>query len=372
MVKPHLHVRTYLRCSTAVKLAGVAVLALTAGCGNPVLAPMSYRAASAWLCQPGRADPCARPIQMVDELPDGSRATHRIADPTPRAIDCFYIYPTVDDSARVGNHTDFSDRSAIESVTAQQAVPFRAICDLYVPLYRQITMGTYAQADAYTDEGLANAYADVRAAFDEYARAHPDRGVVLIGHSQGAEMITRLLHERFDPDPAMRARLVVALVIGGRLEIAIGKRTGGTFEHLPACATAGETGCVIGYRSMHAGGPIAQPDPLHSTGNEELCVNPGNLTDPAAPASLSPIYLEGTTYTSYFGLYRARCVGTADHANMLAVEEVSSVRKSPVDLRAPQYGTTFGTHVLDVVLAEATLIEIVRRAGATYLASRAK
>jgi len=57
---------------------------------------------------------------------------------------------------------------------------------------------------------------------------------------------------------------------------------------------------------------------------------------------------------------------------MLAVEEVSSVRKSPVDLRAPEYGTTFGTHVLDVVLAEATLIEIVRRAGATYLASRAK
>lgn len=348
-----------------MKLLGLAVLALFA-CGNPALAPISYRAGSSWLCLPGRPDPCARPIEMVDVLPDGSRGTRHAEATTPHAIDCFYIYPTVDDSARVGNHTDFTDRSAIASVTARQAVPFRAVCDLYVPLYRQITMGTYAQDDAYTDEGLANAYADVRAAFDEYARAHPDRGIVLIGHSQGAEMITRLLRERFDHDPAMRARLVVALVIGGRLEVGIGKRTGGTFDQLPTCATAGETGCVIGYRSMRAGGPIAQPDPPYGTDHEELCVNPGNLTNAAASASLSPIYLDGDTYASYFGLYRARCVGTADHARMLAIEEVPSARKSPVDLHAPEYGTTFGTHVLDVVIAEATLIELVRRAGASW------
>ncbi|HEY6036809.1 MAG TPA: DUF3089 domain-containing protein [Kofleriaceae bacterium] len=344
----------------------VAVVALAA-CGGPGLAPISYRADSAWLCLPGRADPCAREIQMIDELPNGSHGAAQTVQTTPAGIDCFYVYPTVDDSAHVGNHTDFTDRSAIANVTAMQAVPFRRVCDLYVPLYRQITMGTYAQDDAFTDEGLANAYADVRAAFDEYAAKHPDRGIVLIGHSQGAEMVTRLLRERFDNDRALRARLVVALVLGGNLAVEVGKRTGGSFANLPTCATAGETGCVIGYRSMHAGGFIAQPDPGYAPGHEEVCVNPGNLTNPDAVAALSPIYLEGTTYTTYFGLYRARCVGTPDHAKMLAVEEVPSARKSPVDLHAPRYSTTFGTHALDVELAEATMIEVVRRAGATWL-----
>jgi len=348
-------------------MKGLAVaLVVLASCGNPPLAPMSYRADSAWLCLPGRADPCARELEMIDELPNGAHGTAQTVQSAPTRIDCFYVYPTVDHSAKPGNHTDFTDRSAIANVTAMQAMPFRKVCDLYVPLYRQITIGTYAQDDAWTDEGLANAYADIRAAFDEYAAKHPDRGIVLIGHSQGAEMVTRLLRDRFDKDPALRARLVVALVLGGNLVVEIGKRTGGTFANLPTCATAGETGCVIAYRSMRSGGFIAVPDPGYESGHEEMCVNPGNLTDSAVPASLSPIFMEGSTYTSYFGLYRARCVGTADHARMLAVEEVPSARKSPVDLHAPEYSTTFGTHVLDVELAEATLIEVVRRAGASW------
>lgn len=344
--------------------------AFGAACGNPGLAPISYRADSAWLCLPGHADPCARELKMVDALPDGTRGTPQPPQPAPTGIDCFYVYPTVDQSARVGNHTDFSDRTAIAQAAQVQAVPFRPVCDLYVPLYRQITIGTYAHDDAWTDEGLANAYADVAAAFNEYVTAHPDRGIVLIGHSQGAEMITRLLKDRFDHDSGadakLRARLVLALVLGGNLDVDIGKRTGGTFANIPTCAAAGETGCVIAYRSIRSGGFIEQPDPGYPAGREQMCVNPGNLTDARSAAALSAIYMDGDTYTRYFGLYRARCVGTADRARMLAIEEVPSARKSPVDLSAPDYNTTFGTHVLDVQIAEATLVELVRRAGATF------
>jgi pimeloyl-ACP methyl ester carboxylesterase len=350
----------------ALALTGVA---LGVACGNPGLAPISYRADSAWLCLPGRADPCARDLTTVDVRPDGSRGTRK-PPPAPGGIDCFYIYPTVDDSPRVGNHTDFTDRSAIAQVTAAQAMQFRQVCDLYVPLYRQITMGTYAHDDEWTDQGLATAYGDVAAAFTAYLAAHPDHGIVLIGHSQGAEMITRLLKDRFDRDPKLRARLVLALVLGGNLDVAVGQRTGGTFANLPMCGAAGETGCVIAYRSIRAGGPIAQPDPGYPAGREQMCVNPGNLTDSAAIASLSAVYLDEETYTTYFGLYRARCVRTADRARMLAIEEVpvsgAAVRKSPIDLNAPELNTTFGTHVFDVGIAEATLIELVRRASSTW------
>jgi hypothetical protein len=179
-------------------------------------------------------------------------------------------------------------------------------------------------------------------------------------------MITRLLKDRFDRDPKLRGRLVLALVLGGNLDVGVGKRTGGTFANIPTCAAAGETGCVIAYRSMHAGSFIAQPDPAYPASREEVCVNPGNLTNPDATASLSAIYLDDDTYTTYFGLYRARCVGTADRARRLAIEEVPSGRTSPVDLSSANLNTAFGTHVIDVEIAEATLIELVRRAAATF------
>jgi len=344
------------------------VLLLVVACGGSGLPPISYQAPSAWLCLPGRTDPCARDVTIVDLHPDGTRG-ERPPTPAPSGIDCLYIYPTVDDSARVGNHTDFSDRTKIAEVVVEQAVPFRRVCDLFVPLYRQITMGTYAREDAWTDEGLANAYADVAAAFDAYLAAHPDRGIVLIGHSQGAEMVTRLLRDRFDRDAALRARLVIALALGGNLDVGVGQRTGGTFTAIPTCAAAGETGCVVAYRSMRAGAFIAQPDPGYPAGREQMCVNPGNLTNAAAVASLTAVYFDNDAYTSYFGLYRARCVRTADRARVLAIEEVPSARPSPVDLAAPQFGTTFGTHVLDVEIAQDNLIELVRRAGLAWLSS---
>src|SRR5664279_1578107 len=249
------------------------VVALIAACSGS-LKPISYRDDSTWLCLPRRVDSCAGDLTMTDVRPDGSRAVRRPAG-AANNVDCFYVYPTVDESARTGNHTDFSDRTQIAAVTAMQAVPFRQVCDLYVPLYRQITMGTYARDDAWTDEGLATAYADVAAAFDAYLAAHPNRGIVLIGHSQGAEMVTRLLRDRFDRDATLRARLVIALAIGGNLDVVIDRRTGGTFNSIPTCSTAGETGCVIAYRSMPAGAVVAQPDPGYPAGREQMCVNPG-------------------------------------------------------------------------------------------------
>lgn len=340
------------------------IVAVIAGCTG-ALSPIPYRQDSTWLCLPGRVDSCARDFTTTDVHPDGSRGTRRYAA-APGGIDCFYVYPTVDDSTRTGNHTDFSDRAQIVQVTATQAVPFRQVCDLFVPLYRQITMGTYARDDAWTDEGLATAYADVAAAFEVYLAAHPGRGIVLIGHSQGAEMVTRLLRDRFDRDAALRARLVIALVIGGNLDVGIGQRTGGTFASIPTCASAGETGCVIAYRSMRSGAFVAQPDPGYPPGREQMCVNPGNLRDAGASAALTPVFLDGNNFASYLGLYRARCVRTADRARVLAVEQVPSARTSPIDLTAPELNTPAGTHALDMELAQVNLIELVRRAALTW------
>jgi hypothetical protein len=148
--------------------------------------------------------------------------------------------------------------------------------------------------------------------------------------------------------------------------VAIDRRTGGTFASIPTCSTAGETGCVIAYRSMPAGGFVAQPDPGYPPGREQMCVNPGNLGDAGTAAALSAIYVEGREYVTYFGLYRARCVRTADRARVLVVEQVPSARSSPIDLHAPELNTLAGTHVFDIELAEESLVELARRAALTW------
>ena len=76
------------------------------------------------------------------------------------------------------------------------------------------------------------------------------RKVVLIGHSQGADMIARLLQRVFDKDPAMRERLLLALPIGGPVEAAQGKLTGGNFENIPLCSRPDEQGCVVAFRTF--------------------------------------------------------------------------------------------------------------------------
>ena len=105
-------------------------------------------------------------------------------------IDCFYVYPTVDLGLAPANHVEFDDLDAITSVTRAQAARFAQVCALYVPLYRQITIGTYLRGGDRERDGLALAYGDVAAAFRAYLAAHPGRRIVLLGHSQGAEMVT--------------------------------------------------------------------------------------------------------------------------------------------------------------------------------------
>src|SRR5262249_40233892 len=114
----------------------------------------------------------------------------RTAEPP---ADCFYVYPTVDMKFFPGNHDDFSDRWPMSGATIAQAVRFRDVCALYVPLYRQVTIGTYVIGGPQLDDRLEFAYSDVEAAFRRYLAAY-DRGrpLVLLGHSQGAHMITRL------------------------------------------------------------------------------------------------------------------------------------------------------------------------------------
>ena len=84
----------------------------------------------------------------------------------------------------------------------------------------------------------------------------------------------------------MRKRLVSAILLGGNVEVPIGKDVGGTFTKVAACRSATQIGCVVAYSSF------VQPPPSNalfglvpgSTTLQVLCTNPASLAaNEAAP-----------------------------------------------------------------------------------------
>jgi hypothetical protein len=301
------------------------------------------------------------------------------------AADCFYVYPTVDDDPRPGNHTDFIDRTPMRRVTLAQAGRFQEACRLYVPLYRQITAGTYAASPWSLDQRLEVAFSDVADAFAHYLGQHNrGRPIVLLGHSQGAYMVVQLLRRFFDRDPILRPRLLAGLPIGGRVEVPPGERVGGTFARLPLCSDPDELGCIVAFRAYRDGVDVAGDAHGPPLGLETACVNPSALVPseraplsgslfPAAPPAWSALRAQdgvGTPFVLLRGFYSARCVPGAARYTHLAISETQAPgdrRNAPLDLRDPRFeGTTLGLHGVEMALVQGDLIALVRRKAAAW------
>jgi hypothetical protein len=369
-------------------LAGLALLALS--CAAPPVAPATpatppapgpkrYDDASAWLCLPGRDDACARDLSATVLHADGSR-TVEAGPPQARdaKVDCFYVYPTVDLSPTPGNHEDFGELEPMTHAVLSQAARLRQACAIYAPLYRQATIGSYFHPESL-EPRLAFAYADVEAAFRTYlAKYNRGRPVVLVGHSQGADMVIRLLQHVFDRDAALRSRLVLALPVGWFVEVARGKTTGGTFENVPVCSKPDESGCVISYRSYEAGADVHPRDHAPREGEAATCVNPAAVGSDAlttfsrtylrlTPGSRRYYHLEGieTPFVELDGLYQGQCVDGPGGARSLAISTVpGDPRKNPIDYERLPLHKYIGLHVLDLQLPQGDIVDLVSRHAA--------
>ncbi len=332
---------------------------------------------------PGRADVCGGDLDATELKADGSRS---LEHSQPRAgadqVDCFYVYPTVDLGLVAANHTDFADLDPMRFVTLAQAARFRAACNLYVPLYRQTTMGAFILGPDGRRPYREVAESDVVDAFlhymGQYNRGHM---IVLLGHSQGAEMVIALLQRFFDGDPAMRERLLLAMPIGWPIEVESGKTIGGTFTNLPACTRAGETGCVVGYRS-YDGAVEAKPGAgKPSAGHESLCVNPSELahgtdsysegvfaTQRRGSVSLRGVADVHTPFVVFPHFYAGHCMTGPSGFRYLGVLTPPASgrdrRASPVDMSNPWLHGEMGYHLLDMQLAQGDLIDLVSERAA--------
>ncbi|MCC5951287.1 MAG: DUF3089 domain-containing protein [Acidimicrobiia bacterium] len=290
-----------------------------------------------WLCRPDRDDdPCDVDLDSTDLTEDGLGA-EVVRDPVDSGVDCFYVYPTVNLTGG-GNADPLEDDTAERGVATAQASRYSDVCDVWAPLYRQLTL------DAFGAENVAElreiAYEDVRTAFLHYlSERSADQPFLLVGHSQGTGMLVRLLQEEIEPDDELLDRMVSAHLIGGGVAVDEGSTSGGTFERLELCTSSDQVGCVVAFTTVG-------PDPDESTlarwgsapdGEQRACVNPGapgggvGGADAIVAADLGAVagFEAPTPWLSLGDLLVAECVRIGD-ASVLEVRPTDAATSAEV------------------------------------------
>jgi hypothetical protein len=340
-----------------------------------------YGDAEMWLCRPDLpSDACRGDLDTTELEPDGSRTRVPFVPAPDPKVDCFYVYPTVDPSWVPGNHVDFHDTTIMREVTRFEVARFGSVCRLFVPLYRQVTIATYLASQEEREVRLGAAFDDVLDAF-RYYREHFDEGhpIALIGHSQGAEMVVRLLRSTFEHDASLRRRLLAAIAVGTNVQVPAGRRSPDHLRHVPLCSTPDELGCLVAFTSFPADGPQIPWMGWPAPGHETACVNPAGLgggagvhrftgavfpTRSRLAGDLGAAPWAKTPFIAVRDYYGAACVDGGAGFRYLAVSAAprpGDRRTSPFDLDGPRWRTPFGFHIVEFQFAQQDLIDLVAR-----------
>lgn len=383
-----------MKRGTAGALITLIALLLVAG---------SARANVVWLCHPGIAnDPCEIPLTTTVYAPGGgSRAqTPSRVPEAKRSVDCFYVYPTVSNQLTLNSNLTIDPEE--DSIAEWQAARFSSVCRVFAPMYRQVTTSGLFGAEflPVTIPGapMAVAYSGVLAAWQQYmAEDNHGRGVILIGHSQGAIMLEQLIRTQIDDNPRVRRLLVGAFIEGGQVNVPVGKTTGGDFQHVPICAERGEFGCVVAYSSYPVnplpfsilGNETTDDDwlpfgwPQHGAGYQIACTDPGKLSGltgpfgltypskPFAPGAISvglSLTANGslpsapTTWIEPSWRYTGSCQ-SINGANVFRYYPVGASRQFG------EYPPTWGSHLFDLNLGVDRLTTIARLQTQAWLSA---
>ncbi len=359
-----------------------------------------YAEPDAWLCRPDKDDVCDTEMDATVVEADGTTEVEEWTAATDPAIDCFYVYPTI--SADPGTTSDMIPGENEELfVVRQQAARLGSQCRVFAPVYRQLTLTALLGrlGGTVTDEegsvAPTSPYDDVVDSWKHYmANDNDGRGVVLIGHSQGAGMLKRLAMEEIDPDAAMRGRLVSALLVGTAVRLPDSDGTGGDFANIPLCGAPDQIGCVVSYATFRDTAPppeatffgVVRGDPE----GRVACVNPAAPGGGSAP--LRP-YLPtnggslpiggggggaavewvdpalgteiGTEFVTLPGLVEGQCA-ERDGVSYLEIH----VNGDPSDPRIDDIGgdltPEWGMHLVDVSVAMGDLVDLVGTQAGAY------
>ena len=207
---------------------------------------------------------------------------------------------------------------------------------------------------------------------------------MLIGHSQGSFILRRLIATHVDPNPAVRKRLLSAILMGGNVIVTAGKASAATSSTSPACRSHPDRlrDRVLDLRPAAAGQQPLRPHrhatrarrarPVHQSGRVSAVAaansSPSSPAQPFAPRveiatgnSLLMITqpMPKTVWASISGAYSGRC-SSAGGANVLMISPRGGAQN-------PQAAPTaeWGLHLLDGQVALGDLVGVANaQAGA--------
>lgn len=362
--------------------------------------PVDYQDDASWLCKPGRkGDACDIDLTTTIVAADGTLTREAFTADPKAPIDCFYVYPTV--STDAATNSDMTADSAEKNVVAQQFARFGSKCRTFAPIYRQLTLRSLQVALAKNADPLAlftagQQFDDVKAAWQHYLKNdNQGRGVVLIGHSQGAYILQGLIAAEIEGKPIQK-QLVGAYILGATLLTPKGKDVGGQFKQIPLCRKPGQLGCVVNYSAFRSTLPPPANTLFGSSADPAMsgnCTNPATLGAAGAPLHaylsstgrliavggppLKPWATDKTVETPFVsvpGLLTGQCKSNEQAAYLeIAVNGDSAdprVDDITGDLGGVKPLANWGLHLIDVNLVMGNLLNLVEQQSTAYRSRR--
>jgi pimeloyl-ACP methyl ester carboxylesterase len=368
-------------------LAAILTFAVTAAAQQATPPPPNdYSKPETWLCRPGVTGACTSDQRATEIAADGSLKPVPFERPANPPFDCFYVYPTASEDA-----TPYSDMNPGREigVTTAQFGRYGAVCRQFAPLYRSFTLSALRarNAGSPTPAGYANTnYDDVVNAWNYYLQHDNNgRGVILVGHSQGAGLITRLIQNEIEGKPVAR-QIIAAHTLGTTVQVPSGQDVGGTYKTFPLCTRADQIGCVVVYGSYRSTLPPSIDPPARfgraREGTVAACTNPAALSGGKAAldtyqtrgmADWAPGKVIDTPYVRMPGLATAECVtrGAYTYLEITVNGSPDGPRRNVVtgDVGNPP-DPTWGLHNGDMSLAIGDLVNLARRQATAWAAAR--
>lgn len=385
----------------------VPLIAFTAACSdsnddpdsdNPFAAFASaiYSEPTNWLCNPQLEDAdnvCMDNLDTTVVYADGSTDIERHIVAESPAVDCFYVYPTV--SADDAGNSDLEANAEEAFTVLNQAARYSRFCRMYAPIYRQITVSVITTGEEGDGE---LAYGDVLDSFKHYiANENEGRGFILIGHSQGAGHLRRLISETVEQDDFLRERMIAAHILGSSTRTVEGSNIVSGTQGTELCLSDDQTGCIVTYVSYREADPFVadgtgrfgQP----AEGAIAACTNPAALS--GGSATLAPYFpiasnpqLEAfiiqradgpfadpdnspaidTPFYSMPGFLDGECATGRTGIGYLRV----GVNSDPDDPRADDFNgemilRDWGLHLVDMTIAMGNLVELGSSQASAWL-----
>lgn len=222
---------------------------------KPKILPI-YSDEKYWIALPWRLD-------IADTIPPGCPTAE---NQTNAHVDAFYVHPTVYLSGGpwIADLENKNVNKKCDACVMHQATPFNSCAKVYAPRYRQAILRSFTQGSKEGEDALDTSYADVKKAFQYYlANWNKGRPIILVGHSQGAYHVARLMDDFFTGKPLLK-QLVAAYPIGFDTKT-------NRYKDIPVGDSASQTGCFVTWNTVAWGQDTTGP---YTRYRGSACVNP--------------------------------------------------------------------------------------------------